>query len=300
MNARHPDPSRLVSQAFKLFPHLARSRLTLVEGGWVNWVFAGGGYVLKTPRTKRNWSNLAKEACVLQALGGELDSRVPQPLALLNARSRIHPPILVCNRVAGSTLANANSYTDEEMAVISSKLIRMLERIHASKGYVKCGRRVPRFNPGSWKAMQRRRLVSMMRHAEHLIPPPLRRLVVDDVSAWCGPGGITGFQPAFIHGDIDPRNILVDSKLNIGLIDWGDCMVGDPAFDYAGLFFDRRLGEEALRFGKSRPEADFAGRMSFYRRVSPLYTVEYGLRLHQPAMVRAGVDRLAEEYRKEL
>jgi aminoglycoside phosphotransferase (APT) family kinase protein len=37
--------------------------------------------------------------------------------------------------------------------------------------------------------------------------------------------------PAWIHGDLDARNLLVQDGQITGLIDWGSACVGDPACD---------------------------------------------------------------------
>jgi aminoglycoside phosphotransferase (APT) family kinase protein len=46
--------------------------------------------------------------------------------------------------------------------------------------------------------------------------------------------------PRWLHGDIHPRNVIVDRGRIAGLIDWGDMCVGDPCFDLASawLLFD--------------------------------------------------------------
>jgi aminoglycoside phosphotransferase (APT) family kinase protein len=57
-----------------------------------------------------------------------------------------------------------------------------------------------------------------------------------------------------LHGDLHPRNILVEDGIVSGVIDWGDITSGDPATDLASiwmLFGDLRAHEEALRaYGK--------------------------------------------------
>ena len=40
------------------------------------------------------------------------------------------------------------------------------------------------------------------------------------------------FAPVFVHGDLYSRHLLVDDAGRpCGVIDWGDCHVGDPAVD---------------------------------------------------------------------
>ena len=42
--------------------------------------------------------------------------------------------------------------------------------------------------------------------------------------------------PTWIHGDLHPRNVLVEDGLFSGIIDWGDIATGDRATDLAAIW----------------------------------------------------------------
>jgi aminoglycoside phosphotransferase (APT) family kinase protein len=53
----------------------------------------------------------------------------------------------------------------------------------------------------------------------------------------------------WVHGDLHPRNVLVEDGVITGIIDWGDITSGDCATDLASiwmLFAEPRDREEAL------------------------------------------------------
>jgi aminoglycoside phosphotransferase (APT) family kinase protein len=53
----------------------------------------------------------------------------------------------------------------------------------------------------------------------------------------------------WLHGDLHPRNILVENGVLSGIIDWGDITSGDIATDLASiwmLFSDRNVREQTL------------------------------------------------------
>src|SRR5690606_18341604 len=68
---------------------------------------------------------------------------------------------------------------------------------------------------------------------------PLWRLAIEeapaDASVW-------------LHGDLHPRNVLLDSGRLVGIIDWGDMTAGDASTDLAcaWMLFDR-VGRAAFR-----------------------------------------------------
>jgi aminoglycoside phosphotransferase (APT) family kinase protein len=54
---------------------------------------------------------------------------------------------------------------------------------------------------------------------------------------------------AWLHGDLHPRNILVENGAISGIIDWGDITSGDIATDLAAiwmLFADRNTRQQAI------------------------------------------------------
>jgi aminoglycoside phosphotransferase (APT) family kinase protein len=56
-------------------------------------------------------------------------------------------------------------------------------------------------------------------------------------------------EPTWIHGDLHPRNILVDKGGITGVIDWGDLAAGDRATDLAALwclFPEQHLRQQAI------------------------------------------------------
>jgi aminoglycoside phosphotransferase (APT) family kinase protein len=58
----------------------------------------------------------------------------------------------------------------------------------------------------------------------------------------------TDVEPTWIHGDLHPRNILVDRGRLSAVIDWGDVTRGDPATDLAAIWmlFPPRAHRQAV------------------------------------------------------
>jgi aminoglycoside phosphotransferase (APT) family kinase protein len=92
---------------------------------------------------------------------------------------------------------------------------------------------------------------------------------------------LTGFVSALVHCDLGPSHLLCREGRLVGVIDWGDAKMGDPAIDYAWLlnrpFPDWDVDEELRR------------RARIYHRLGPWFEVEYGLKTEQPEWVRTGL-----------
>jgi aminoglycoside phosphotransferase (APT) family kinase protein len=92
---------------------------------------------------------------------------------------------------------------------------------------------------------------------------------------------LTGFRPALTHSDLGPGHLLVRDEKLVGVIDWGDARIGDPAIDYAwllnGPFPDWDVDGELRR------------RALVYHRLGPWFEVHYGDFTDQPDWVRSGL-----------
>jgi len=80
---------------------------------------------------------------------------------------------------------------------------------------------------------------------------------------------LVGFEPCVVHGDLGAEHLLVRDGRLVGVIDWGDARMGDPALDYSWLlheaFADWDVDDELRR------------RARFYHRLAPFFSVHYGV-----------------------
>jgi aminoglycoside phosphotransferase (APT) family kinase protein len=89
------------------------------------------------------------------------------------------------------------------------------------------------------------------------------------------------FKPVLLHADLGPEHLLVRDSRLVGVIDWGDARVGDPALDYAWLLNGP--------FADWEVDANLRRRARFYHRLAPWYEAHYGLFTGQPAHVERGM-----------
>ena len=68
---------------------------------------------------------------------------------------------------------------------------------------------------------------------------------------------LSGFQPALLHGDPGTHNAMTDGREITALLDWEDCLAGDPVYELAF-------------WATFHPERRHAGFLKAYRTVRPL------------------------------
>ncbi|MEN3341111.1 MAG: hypothetical protein V7644_515 [Actinomycetota bacterium] len=92
---------------------------------------------------------------------------------------------------------------------------------------------------------------------------------------------LSGFRPALLHADLGPEHLIVRDGRLVGVIDWGDMRVGDPALDYAWLLDGP--------FADWDVDADLRRRARFYHRLTPWFEAHYGAFTRRPAHVERGL-----------
>ena len=111
-------------------------------------------------------------------------------------------------------------------------------------------------------------------------------------------GGSTRAPRVPIHGDLGGHHVLSgeDGRLR-GVLDFGDALIGDAAFDFAGLLnaFSWRFIDLVLTSypGPAAQDADLPRRAAFYIDVAPLYSLVYGVRLGDARLAAHGRRQLA-------
>jgi aminoglycoside phosphotransferase (APT) family kinase protein len=78
---------------------------------------------------------------------------------------------------------------------------------------------------------------------------------------------LTGFEPALTHSDLGSEHLLCRDGRLVGVIDWGDARVGDPALDYAWLLNGP--------FPHWEVDDDLRRRARFYHRLAPWFGAHF-------------------------
>jgi aminoglycoside phosphotransferase (APT) family kinase protein len=105
---------------------------------------------------------------------------------------------------------------------------------------------------------------------------------------------LQGFEPALLHADLGPAHLLCRNGRLVGVIDWSDTRIGDPALDFGWLLHRHPRGEEILAAYGGPVDDGFRTRALFYHRLAPWFEADYGVFTKQLGHVTAGLAGIRE------
>jgi len=228
-------------------PDLADLPLQLLDTGWDNAMFRLGEQLLiRLPRRRLAASLIENEQHWLPVLAERLPIAIPVPVRV-GSPGRGYPwKWSVLPWLKGSTADQVEPRPDQ--AIRLAQFLRSLH-VHAPDA-------VPqnevRGVPLSTRAAVTEARIRRLESTTHFISNEIRHAWQRALEA-----PIAG-EAKWLHGDLHPRNILVENGVITGIIDWGDITAGDVATDLASiwmLFGDRLCRQRALQAYGAVPEA---------------------------------------------
>ena len=246
-----------------------------IPGGWGSWTFdVDGQWIFRFPRTESASAAGARELRFLPELAGHVDFDVPTPRwsGTWNAR-----PFFGYPRIVGHPLEVVDVDKNPGVAV---RLVSMVHQIHTFDRM----RAIDLLGvEGTTKEWQRR-YADLRTHAQSDIgsltdanTASLLERGFDDFES-----ASFAFTPTLIHGDLGTDHFLIDHETGwpVGIIDFEDVDVGDPAIDFIGFWIT--LGPQRTRrmLGKYEGEVDsgFIVRLKAYWWMGALHAVQYGIK----------------------
>lgn len=206
-------------------PDLANSSLRAVGEGWDNAIFRlGDDLAVRLPRRAAAARLILREQQWLPSLAGQLTLPIPLPYRVGEPAFGYPCYWSVVPWLRGRTADH--SQPPPAQAVPLGEFLRSLHVRAPSHAPVSLVRGVPL--PSRAAAVLER--MNRLESQTGVITPGIRRI-------WtCGLESPQDGAPTWLHGDLHPRNVLVDQGVITGIIDWGDLCNGDRATDLASVW----------------------------------------------------------------
>ncbi len=226
------------------FPHLAPSRAEFLDEGWdtESWV-VNGRWVLKFPKHPAVEGFQEVERAALPRLAPRLPLPVPVP-SILGERGDDFPFRFWGHAMLPGVAADRADASRTDVGACADVLARFLSALHGVPVLEATAWGIPAGLPLVPRAARERERErwAVVRAAA---PPS----IAARVEAWLsGPDpALAPGEPVVTHGDLRDGNVLMDAtgRAPVGVVDWIDLSVADPARDFGGLF--AWLGEPFLR-----------------------------------------------------
>lgn len=217
-----PLVRRLLAAQFPAWAHLPLAKVE--PGGWDNRTFRlGDNMSVRLPSAAAYSGQVPKEHRWLRLLAAQLPLPIPEPLALGEPGEGYPWRWSVYRWLEGETAAASMIHDSAEFARSLADFLIALQRVDPTDGPPPGQHNFWRGGPPSTYDDETRRAIRV--HRDQL-EADLATAIWDEALAatWRGP-------PVWLHGDVNPTNLLVRHGRLSAVIDFGCCAVGDPAGD---------------------------------------------------------------------
>ncbi|MFH8615277.1 aminoglycoside phosphotransferase family protein [Streptomyces sp. NPDC017979] len=208
-------------------PDLAGLAVREVVGGWGNQMWRlGDDLAVRVPRAEGAPELLLKERRWLPELAARLPLPVPEPVRIGEPSARFPKPWTVMTWVPGEPLDRSAISRGDHAADVLAGFLTALHVAAPEDAPVGADR-------GDHPAKYADGFDQFLRAVDDLgdVEKDVRAVWDDAVAApgWAGP-------PVWVHGDLHPANVVVADGTLAGVVDFGDLLAGDPAWDLAAAW----------------------------------------------------------------
>lgn len=268
---------------------LAPHRVRPIHGGWASWTFAlDEQLIVRFPRTDEVAESSRRELALLPELDVHLSFQVPNPSHVGTWNER---PFFAYRMIVGRGIEAADG---------SPALLHQLRDALAELHAFPVDRAAELLDAGhpatAWRRHYEQLWPIVEEHALPVVAPPLSTRIGTAYAAFLDQ--IDDLPACLIHNDLGVEHLLVDERATelVGIIDFEDAAVGDPAIDYVPLW--ATFGPKAL---EHLLPADGLGdrleqRLHFYRWMGSVHAIVYGVTRGVPAEVDHGLRELTRRF----
>lgn len=296
MKSPLPAPGEVARSVRRAWPEAPLGRVRPVQTGWTNLVLeVDRSWIVRIPRWESAARKLATEVRLLDYLADRLRARIPVPEVVGALDDPNGWPFVAYRAIPGRPLRSLRTLDRTarvRLATFLAQLFEDFDRVPTGD-LARLGLRLedPRALVRAYARLQRR----YERVARTELVPELRSRVDRAFEEMDRCLSVCRFRPVLSHNDLWPSHLIWDhaSQRPVGVIDWEDARVGDPATDLVTFVdLDPDLQERLARTRRRARDRTFEARLALYRRLVRLHGVLFGLETENPRLVRQETRRL--------
>jgi aminoglycoside phosphotransferase (APT) family kinase protein len=265
----------------RLFAELEIDSFEPIGTGWACDTYeVNGRWIVQLPRSQYAAEHLKAQMFILPRIAREVSALVPAPELVSS-----DPPCMGYRKIEGVPV-DVSAGIDG--GLWPERLGRFLFDLHMVPpefvGMRAAGAEHARSERREEWSRMRAAVGPLLAPAELARADAMMAALLDDDRNW-------RFSTCLTHNDLGPEHVLVsDTGDLVGVIDWEEAAVADPAVDFAWWLHEMpHHGERALAAYGGEPDARFRVRARAAYGLMPWHEVEYGLGGGGEAFVDSGV-----------
>jgi len=218
----------------------------LGEGDFCHAYTVNERWVVRFAKHMEAAQSLQREACLLPKIRNQLDLIIPEPHYYEDTNGT-ELAFVTYPKLSGIALTQLQflSLPHKARNTCAAQIAQFVTQLHTCDRRFADGCGVPRCE-------YRVQYMEILRRAENILLPLLeaheKHYVETTLTEYLNDTSSIVFEPVLLHGDLSPDHVLYDPQnMHVtGVIDFGDMMVGDPAWDLTYLYED--YGVDFLRY----------------------------------------------------
>lgn len=277
------------NEILKRYPELSNCEFKSDDSGWTNFAIkVDNKYLFRFPRNNEAYVAINKEYKILEILNKKLPNNIKVPNYIfcnLNADY----PFVGYEMIQGDFLTNElfNSLNDSQKEKVLNNMTIFLNILH-SIDYNELN--LKPINPILWYQDLYKRVqdICFKYFDDDLIDKTNKLFEM----FFCD-NTMHNYRPTLVHGDLSEDHILV-TKDGVGIIDFGDLMVFDPAYDLIWAYIcDKSFYSKLFEKYTGKKDDYFEHRIRDFHIIRPPYDgIIYADSIKDKEMIEKEINRL--------
>jgi len=275
------DSNVLISYIEEKYPELKGKEVAVSEYGWANYILIfDNKLIFRFPRDEESKKQLILEQKLLSKLNLSLYGLIPN--FIYSSKDGDEFTYVGYELIPGKSLETEEFVLleEHEKDILAKSLGEFLTILHSFnfESFLGAAPSIAEFKE-MWRAF--------LQEIEEFVFPVFttkeKEWAVELFNDFLADENNFFFTPCLIHGDLGSDHIIYEFEKRSfsGIIDFGDIQVGDPAYDFIGVYiaYGAEFAQKVFSYYKGNKDKCFFRRIEkFYYKRTPFYGIIHGVR----------------------
>ena len=275
------------------YPELMNSQFKSDNSGWTNFAIkVDNKYLFRFPRNEEAYVAINKEYKILDILNKKLPSNIKVPNYIYSNLNDNYP-FVGYEMIQGDFLIDDvfDSLDETKKDNILNNMTTFLNILH-SMDYKELG--LEPTNPIEWYKDLFNRVQSI---CFKYFNDNLKEKTIQLFNMYFEDETMHNYEPTLIHGDLSEDHIIITND-GVGIIDFGDLMVFDPAYDLIWAYIcDKDFYNDLFEKYNVHKDNNFEHRIRDFHIIRPPYDgIIYSDEIHDDNMINEELQKLTRNF----